>query len=1433
MFGLKTRYLLPLALCAILAQSAAGRVIYVDDDATLPGDGSGWEKAYACLQNALEAAQPGDKIRAAQGTYKPDQRVVAGDRQFIIQASGDRAATFALKSGVELRGGYAGIGAADPNARDIKLYETILSGDLEGNDLPHPQGLDLIRHASRQDNSGHVVTVESDVSGALLEGFTITAGNAFRGNGGGIDQRGDVTVRRCTFARNASYFGGAVWGWGPGVDFTDCIFLENLARGGGAAVHISSGQSEYSFANCYFAANYGYDDGATVENSYGSGARFDNCVFVGCRTESSYKGVIHNFASDVTITGCSFAGNYPHTVSCPPLSYGEPIPSEVRLTNCILYDETALSSFYPAGDSRFTVNNCNVKGGFAGAGNIDADPLFADADGPDGSFGTLDDDLRLLPGSPCINAGDNSAVDTATDMAGGPRITEGTVDMGAYEQWVIVEPNRLRIDEGQSGQFTVKLTRDPGATLEINLSLQSANPSLPLDGDIIITSDAVLTFDSSNFDQPQPVSIAAAEDDDMFDDSAVVCLSAPGSIFPLANVAISVSDDEADPSVSVLHVDSIAPDGGDGSSWIKAFNSLQDALAIARQPNEVRLIKVAGGVYKPDHGLNIVPGDQSAVFELPTGCMLEGGYAGITLRDPNLRNPNLRDVRSYKTALSGDLEGNDERDLDGEDEYDHWSLAENSIQVVLVGNAEAGDTNEVSVLDGVTIIGARSEGLFASGGRVNSINCDFVRNRPGGGARLFQCDSEFTNCTFESNGRGLWSNFGNLTVTDCNFTCNQGWTLSGAGLSHSDGSAVLTNCNFDFNISYEDEARGGGAAFYRSDVIVSNCRFMENRLDDEGDGGGIFLRYCSQVAITDCEFLANYAGDRAGALAAYFTTSTTVQGCSFVGNSALEDGAAIYQWGGQLELADCYFSENFVVQQENQNGIDINKSYGPPDMTPIIPILKLDDCTFDDSGGISLISHGAAVELLSDIHLSADTWSMSGDASIEGPGSLYLDVDSSLIIAYDPFSEPEKQKGNLLCDVRGEGVIVVPSDYGMIIGGDAHIQVSRIQCDGLLRIRDRAIIDGTAINVTRLSFEGDIGIYNSVITAEAGSPFGQFFIEDTASIIGNDIHADGDRYMDLDPTVFQGLIANNRIFVTITEGVGHTRGGLFELRGTPDLAGPGTPDPNNPFFCQVPAVPGFDPTTWTLEELRLVDNAKVNLTNRFDFQPPYDEGGEDEVLYVRNLYLGAGSVLNTSFNKIYYENLYADPCSVAENVPLLGFSLNNIAFDDHVEFAARVTYRTFRHPSNPYYDRVYIERVEGLAPDLNGMMRMSNLRDEDPNSATHNQLFNARAKGLFARANEDLLLITFEYLFETDDPDVELVVYLTDIPELMAHDDPNRPDHYIEIARLAPPPLSRPGSLGSGRFGVFYAYVERGRLDFLRGTRIELELIGPHGSSVL
>jgi hypothetical protein len=71
------------------------------------------------------------------------------------------------------------------------------------------------------------------------------------------------------------------------------------------------------------------------------------------------------------------------------------------------------------------------------------DPLLRDALGPDGEAGTGDEDLRLLPSSPGIDAGTNG-IDIDLQLAGHqplpsvdleqhPRLRCGNVDLGAFE----------------------------------------------------------------------------------------------------------------------------------------------------------------------------------------------------------------------------------------------------------------------------------------------------------------------------------------------------------------------------------------------------------------------------------------------------------------------------------------------------------------------------------------------------------------------------------------------------------------------------------------------------------------------------------------------------------------------------------------------------------------------------------------------------------------------------------------------------------------------------------------------------------------------------------------------------------------------------------------------------------------------------------------
>ena len=130
-----------------------------------------------------------------------------------------------------------------------------------------------------------------------------------------------------------------------------------------------------------------------------------------------------------TVTNCTFVGN--------TATYGGAISSLQEtnpvVTNCVLWENSAEFDSEISGDA--TVTYSCIQDGETGAGNIDLDPMFVDADGADDLIGTEDDDWHLLASSPCINAGHNPAVpeDLLTDIDGQARIQECQVDMGADE----------------------------------------------------------------------------------------------------------------------------------------------------------------------------------------------------------------------------------------------------------------------------------------------------------------------------------------------------------------------------------------------------------------------------------------------------------------------------------------------------------------------------------------------------------------------------------------------------------------------------------------------------------------------------------------------------------------------------------------------------------------------------------------------------------------------------------------------------------------------------------------------------------------------------------------------------------------------------------------------------------------------------------------
>lgn len=279
----------------------------------------------------------------------------------------------------------------------------------------------------------------------------------------------------------------------------------------------------------------------------------------------------------------------------------------------------------------------------------------------------------------------------------------------------------------------------------------------------------------------------------------------------------------ADLRVKKWYVDDNAPDAnGDGTSWENAFKYLQDALnnPALQSGDEIR---VAQGLYKPDLGNGITPGDRTSAFQLRNDVVLKGGYAGLAVPS----NPNIRDIGTYQTILSGDIDGDQ-------------TLNNNSYQVVTVGS------DIETTFDGFTIKAgnadgpagspySRGGGLYNVEGRPTVKNCvirDCYAMGGGGAANRYTSFARFENCVFYGNsgyyyGGGMYTFHATVELRNCVFTNNSvvHYTGFGGGIIFGDNPASpapackVINCTFSGNYA---PATGSGIANNGHSPVITN-----------------------------------------------------------------------------------------------------------------------------------------------------------------------------------------------------------------------------------------------------------------------------------------------------------------------------------------------------------------------------------------------------------------------------------------------------------------------------------------------------------------------------------------------------------------------------------------------------------------------------------
>jgi len=248
-----------------------------------------------CIRDS-NASSPGDQVWVAAGTYKPTTTT-------------NRGISFSLKNGVAVYGGFNGTETL-LSQRNWVANVTILSGDIgtPGDD---------------SDNSYHVVYNSGVNSTAVLDGFTITKGQAYPVFG------------------NTS--GGGMYNNYSSPTLTNCSFSGNTTYNGGGGVY--NNNSSPTLTNCSLSGNTAYNGG----------------------------GGMFNLLSSPTLMNCSFSGN---TTSFGGGGIHNIYTSSPTLTNCILWGNGTGTEIFNATGSSPTVTYSIVQGGYPGTGNLNADPLF-------------------------------------------------------------------------------------------------------------------------------------------------------------------------------------------------------------------------------------------------------------------------------------------------------------------------------------------------------------------------------------------------------------------------------------------------------------------------------------------------------------------------------------------------------------------------------------------------------------------------------------------------------------------------------------------------------------------------------------------------------------------------------------------------------------------------------------------------------------------------------------------------------------------------------------------------------------------------------------------------------------------------------------------------------------------------------------------------